>query len=145
MVNALRDAAAVLKPGGVIIDIRPAAAYHPEVFIRRGRRRIEVGPIRRDPDADIAAAYHAVRRASRAGLVQVVARRRHRWRARYAQPRDLAAMIGANANWHLPAATRRRIARAWMPGDVLELSRVVALAILRPFVPAASPRRVPLR
>ena len=40
-------------------------------------------------------------------------------------------MLALNENWGLPAATRRRLARVLTSGDVIELSRVFSLAILR--------------
>lgn len=131
MVDALRSAWAVLRPRGVVVDVRPAVSYRARVAVRHGARRIDVGPARRDPDLDIVAAARAVRRAVRDGWFAVIARERVPWRSRYEDLPTLDRMLALNANWGVPAATRRRLARVLTAGDVIELSRVFSLAILR--------------
>jgi hypothetical protein len=131
MVDALRSAGRVLRPRGRIVDLRPANGYEPTIVIRRGRRRVEVGPIVRDPDPDVAAAARAVRQVVRRGEFAVVHAARPRWRATYAGLREVERTLAESENWHLPAATRRRIVREWRPGDVLEIARMLSLTVLR--------------
>jgi hypothetical protein len=65
MVHALREAHRVVAPGGVVIEMRPAA-IHRRVSVERGKRRSLVGVMRenfkRERQAD-----RAVERAVRAG------------------------------------------------------------------------------
>lgn len=131
MVDALQSAWAVLRPGGVVIDVRPAVSYRARVAVRHGARRLDIGPARREPDPDIMAAQNAVRRVVRAGWFDVIARERVPWRSRYEDLATLDRMLALNENWGVPAATRRRLLRALGAGDVIELSRVLSLAILR--------------
>jgi len=131
MVDALRNAWAVLRPRGVVIDVRPAASYRARVAVRHGARRLDVGPARRDPDPDIVAAGRAMRRTVRDGWFTVIARERVAWRSRYEDLATLDRMLALNENWGVPAATRRRLERALTAGDSIELSRVFSLAILR--------------
>jgi hypothetical protein len=131
MVDALRSAGRVLRPRGRIVDLRPANRYKPTIVIRRGRRRVEVGPIVRDLDPDVAAAARAVRQVVRTGEFAVVHAARPRWRAKYAGLRDVERTLAESEHWHLPAATRRRIVREWRPGDALEIGRMLSLTVLR--------------
>src|SRR6185503_18677545 len=121
MVDALRSAGRVLRSRGRIVDLRPANGYKPEIVIRRGPRRVEVGPIVRDPDPDVAAATRAVRQVVRAGEFAVVHAARPRWRSTYADLRAVENTLAESEHWHLPATTRRRIVREWRPGDALEI------------------------
>jgi hypothetical protein len=145
MVDALRSAWTVLRPRGLVIDVRPAAAYRARVAVRHGARRIDVGPARRDPDPDIVAAQRAVQRTVRQGWFDVIARERVPWRSRYEDLAALDRMLAANENWGLPPATRRRLARVLTTGDVIEVSRVFSLAILRKRSGALSGQPTPIR
>jgi len=40
-------------------------------------------------------------------------------------------MLAANENWHFPAVTRRRLVDHIRPDDLIDVSRVFSLAILR--------------
>ena len=131
MVDALRSAGRVLRPRGRVVDVRPVSAYKPTIFIRRGRQRVVVGPIVRDPDPDVAAAVRAVRSVVRAGNFAVVYSSRATWAASYARLADIEQMVAASEHWRLPAATRRRIEREWREGDVIELTRPFSLTVLR--------------
>lgn len=131
MVDALRSSWTVLRPRGVVIDVRPAAVYRPRLAVQRGPRRLDLGPLQRDPDADVVAAQQATRRTVRDGWFDVVRRTRWQWRARYEDPAALDRMLAENENWHVPAATRRQLANVHTAGDVIEVSRVLSLAILR--------------
>jgi len=121
----------VLRPRGVVVDARPAAFYRARIQVLRGARRLDVGPARRDPDPDIVAADRATRRVVAAGWFDLVHRGRTRWRARYEDLATLDRMLALNANWRVPAATRRRLGKVFSAGDVIEVSRVFSLAILR--------------
>ena len=131
MVDALRSAWTVLRPRGVVIDARPAAFYRARIELIRGERRIDVGPVKRDPDTDIVAAERATRRVISAGWFELVHRGRTRWHARYDDLAGLDRMLAANENWHLPAVTRRRLVDHIRPDDRIDVSRVFSLAILR--------------
>lgn len=54
MVHALKEAHRVLKPGGILIDLRPAAV-HRRVGLGEGRRWQPVGPLHEVLDDDHAA------------------------------------------------------------------------------------------
>jgi hypothetical protein len=130
MVDALRNAGRVLRPRGRIVDLRPANGYKPTIVIRRGPRRVEVGPIVRDHDPDVAAAARAVRQVVRTGEFAVVHAARPRWRATYTGLGDVERSFAESELWHIPAATRARIVREWRPGDVLEIARTLSLTVL---------------
>jgi hypothetical protein len=69
MVHALRQAHRVLKPGGLLIDLRPAPA-HRRVGIFSGGRHRRLGTTRESLDLD-RAGERTVRRACRAGLFRL--------------------------------------------------------------------------
>jgi hypothetical protein len=66
MVHALREAHRVLKPNGILIDLRPALV-HRRVGIERAGRYRHLGTLRESLDDD-RAANRAVRQVLRAGL-----------------------------------------------------------------------------
>lgn len=66
MVHALREAHRVLRPGGILIDLRPAAR-HRRVGLSDGRRWASVGLMHESLDDDHAA-DRAVAEVTRAGL-----------------------------------------------------------------------------
>jgi len=72
MVHALQEAHRVLKPDGVLLDLRPAAA-HRRAGLGTGPRWRLIG-VMREPFADDWAADHAVSQAIRQGLFQREAR-----------------------------------------------------------------------
>lgn len=131
MVDALHDAWRVLRPRGALIDVRPAAVYHPQLALRRGRRHLRIGPLRRDADTDVVAAQRASARVVRERLFTPILRVRRRWTSRYPTIDDLEWMISVSTNWHMPATTRRRLKRSWRPGDELEVTRAFTVAALR--------------
>ena len=69
MVHALREAHRVLGPGGLLIDLRPAA-QHRRVGLGAGRRWKLIGVMREQFDED-RAANRAVARVLREGLFQL--------------------------------------------------------------------------
>lgn len=72
MVHALREAQRVLRPGGIVADLRPAAK-HRRVGLGKGRRWRQVGVMREAFDKD-RAADRAVAVLLRAGLFRRGAR-----------------------------------------------------------------------
>ncbi len=66
MVHALTEAHRVLKPTGILLDLRPAAS-HRRAGLGEGNRWKQVGVMRENFDHDIAA-DNAVRRVIRSGL-----------------------------------------------------------------------------
>jgi SAM-dependent methyltransferase len=72
MVHALREAHRVLRPGGIVVDLRPAAK-HRRVGLGRGRRWRQVGVMRESFDKD-RAADRAATEVVRAGLFRRGAR-----------------------------------------------------------------------
>lgn len=75
MVHALREAHRVLKPAGLLIDLRPSAA-HRQVGILCAGRCQPLGTVHRNID-DVRAANRAVARIVRAGLFKI------EWRVRF--------------------------------------------------------------
>ena len=135
MVDALLSARRVLKPRGLVVDVRPAVAYRPGLaIVRQKQGRLAIGSFRRTPDPDVVAAQRAVRKAVREGWLEVVSRTRGRWRAGYRNLGELRWVLAANQNWDLDPETRHRLSRAWRGHkqmDAIEISRVFSLMVLR--------------
>jgi hypothetical protein len=134
MVDALRSAWRVLRPKGLVVDVRPPVAYRPGLAILRDGDRLAIGTFLRTPDPDVVAAQRAVGEAVREGWFEIVSRTRGRWRAGYGDLAELRDVLAANQNWDLDPDTRRRLARAWRGhgrADAIEVSRVFSLTILR--------------
>src|SRR5215831_14126144 len=72
MVHALREAHRVLRPGGILIDLRPAPV-HRRIGLGEGRAWRLVG-VMREPLEEDRRADHAVEQAVRQGLFRVRAR-----------------------------------------------------------------------
>jgi hypothetical protein len=135
MVDALLSARRVLRPRGLVVDVRPAVAYRPGLaMVRKNGDRLAIGAFRRTPDPDVVAAQRAVRQAIRDGWLEVVSRTRGRWRAGYRDLAELRWVLAANQNWSLDPETRRRLSKAWRghgQADAIEVSRVFSLTVLR--------------
>ncbi len=78
MVHALREAHRVLKPDGILIDLRPGAV-HRRVAIVRGGSDVEIGTMR-EPLDDDRAANQAVAEVLRLGLFHAEGRAQFRCR-----------------------------------------------------------------
>src|SRR5512135_1145004 len=102
MVHALREAYRVLKPDGILIDLRPAAE-HRRLGLGAGRRWRVVGPLHEILDQDHAA-NSAIAQVVREGYFQEEERKQflldrvmdtvaefHDWLADFNQRRDLLA------------------------------------------------------
>lgn len=135
MVDALLSARRVLRPRGLVVDVRPALAYRPGLaIVRQKGDRLAIGSFRRTPDPDVVAAQRAVCEAVREGWLEVVSRTRGRWRAGYRDLAELRWVLAANQNWDLDPETRRRLSKAWRghaQADAIEVSRVFSLTVLR--------------
>jgi hypothetical protein len=131
MVDALRSAGRVLRQRGRIVDLRPVLARRATIAIRRGQRRLAMGAIVRDPDPDVAAAARAVRDVVRAGEFALVHKTGSTWVATHPNLADIERALASTESWRLPAATRRRIVRAWRSGDTIQVTRRFAVVVLR--------------
>ncbi|HKY51591.1 MAG TPA: hypothetical protein VJP45_10075 [Candidatus Limnocylindria bacterium] len=135
MVDALRSAGRVLRPGGVVVDLQPADVYRPRLaIVAPGGTRTPLGAIARDRHPGIAAAHRARRAAVAEGVFDRVVSLHAVHRGRYRGPRDLQSRIAASDNWHLDPAMRRRLAAAWARRPrhaVLELRQPFSLSVLR--------------
>ena len=145
MVDALRDAAAVLRPGGAVVELRPAVSYGPTLWLRRGARRVRVGRMTRRADPDIRSAEEATRTVLRDRSFALVVRMRRTWPSCYPDVAALDRMVKANPGWSFPRALRHRLAALWREGDTLELGRVLSLVILRPRAAGPDGRRTGIR
>jgi len=134
MVDALQSAWRVLRPGGLVVDLQPAADYTPRVAIVSGPRRKELGQITRAPDEGVAAAHRARRRSVAEGAFSFVVSAQGAHRTRYRGLADLRWLIRRNENWRISAPLWRRIAMAWErrpEGAQIEIRRAFSLAVLR--------------
>ena len=124
----------MLRPGGLVVDIQPAAAYEPRLAVAWNGARREIGAFRRTPDADVVAAHRARRDAVAAGWFDVVTQTRRVWRARYRGLAEVRWLLRQNANWTLDESVQRRLSTALRhapAGGWIEVTRVFSLAILR--------------
>ncbi len=139
MVHALQEAHRVLKPGGILIDLRPAAE-HRRLGLGEGRRWQLVGQLHEILDEDYAA-NAAVRRVVREGYFRQEVRRRflldrvmdtmpeiREWLTDFDQRRDLAS--------HAPLLERleRRLAHLGKPAKIAVRGHMT-LGILRKLDP----------
>ena len=122
MVHALREAHRVLRPGGLLIDLRPAAK-HRRVGLGEGRGWRLTGVMRETFDED-RAADGAVARVLRDGLFRLEARAKfpldrvmdrmedfRTWVSEFGQRRALASHEWLVRRLERALATRRRPAR----------------------------------
>ncbi len=116
MVHALREAHRVLEPGGLLIDLRPAAV-HRRIGLGTGRRWRLVGVMRETVEED-RAADRAVARVLREGLF------RSEGRARFELDRVMDGMADFR-EWLIGFRNDRRLleANAWL---VRRLERALA-------------------
>ena len=91
MVHALHEAHRVLKPNGLLVDLRPAVA-HRRVGIERGGRYQQLGAMREKLDDD-RAANHAVAHIVQEGLFKAEWRTQFDCRRVMDTPDDFQAFI----------------------------------------------------
>ena len=145
MVNALRRAAQVLRPGGHLVDIQPADTYLPRLALIAGGRRVVLGEIRRERDPSIHAAHRARRAVVAERLLADVGSTHGRWVSVYRSLGELRFLLRQNTNWRLDGALAHRLTAAWRrrsPGTLIEVRQTYSLAIFRaPASPAQHLRR----
>jgi hypothetical protein len=96
MVDALRSARRVLRKGGSVVDLQPAADYTPRLAITFGRDRTELGDISRTPDEEVVAAHRARRKAIAEGGFSLVVSTHGAHRTRYRRLADLRWLLRQN-------------------------------------------------
>ncbi|HUG04910.1 MAG TPA: hypothetical protein VMQ78_00040 [Candidatus Limnocylindria bacterium] len=134
MVDALRSAWRVLRRGGYVVDMLPAADYAPRLAVASDRRRTELGEISRTPDEGVVAAHRARRWASDEGNFSHVISTHGTHRARYGGLADLRWVLRQNENWRIDPPLRRRLSAVWArrpEGAQIEIRQAFSLAFLR--------------
>jgi hypothetical protein len=134
MVDALRSTWRVLRKGGVVVLMLPAARYAPRLALVRDGGRTELGRVTHTPDPDVIAAHRARRRAVAEGWFSLAASTHGAHGARYPSLADVRWVVRQNTNWHVGAREWRRLAAAWSRrprGAKLEIRRTFAIAFLR--------------
>lgn len=134
MVDALRSAWRVLRKGGRVIDLQPAAEYVPRLAISFGRGRQELGEISRTPSEEVVAAHRARRAVIAEGRFSLLVSTHGTHRARYRELADLRWVLRQNENWRIDPSLGRRLAAAWArrPANAqIEIRQAFSLAVLR--------------
>jgi hypothetical protein len=102
MVHALHEARRVLKPGGLLIDLRPAAVHRRVGLLRAGQFRL-LGAMRERFDDDHAA-NHAVAEVVRDGLFRIERRLRFECHRTLDRVSEFSAWLDEFVNWgNLPS------------------------------------------
>jgi hypothetical protein len=134
MVDALRSAGGVLRRGGSVVDMQPAADYTPRLAIVSGSDRTELGDISRTPDEGVVAAHRARGRAVAEGYLARAVSMHGVHRTRYGRMADLRWVLRQNENWRIKPALGRRLSAAWSrrpEGAQIEMRRAFSVAVLR--------------
>lgn len=134
MVDALRSAWRVLRRGGLVVDLQPAAEYTPRLAIVSDRGRKELGAISRTPEESVVAAHRARRRAVAEGGFSLRVSTHGRHRTRYGGLDDVRWLLRQNENWRIDPPLWRRLRAAWArrpEGAQIEVHRTFSLAVLR--------------
>lgn len=134
MDDALRSARRVLRKGGHVVDLQPAAEYTPRLAIAAGHRRTELGDITRTPDVSVVAAHRARRRAIAEGGFSQVVSAHGVHRTRYDRLADLRWRLRQNDNWRIDPLLQRRLAATWArrsAGAQIEIRAAFSIAVLR--------------
>ena len=115
MVHALMVTRRLLRPHGVLVDLRndrfaSIRARHEQVYCLAGDRRLYAGPLRiKKPLADFRAADRAVREVVRRGLFRLAATEVFEIRSYCKTVSSLDKAAARNAYVTLESATRRRL------------------------------------
>lgn len=134
MVDALRSARRVLRRGGVVVDLQPAADYTPRLAITYVGGRKQLGAITRTPDEDVAAAHRARRIAIAEGGFSLLVSTHGTHRTRYRGLGDLRWLLRQNKNWRIEPPLWRQLVQTWArrpEGAEIEVRRAFSLAVLR--------------
>jgi len=134
MVDALHSAWRVLRRGGLVVDVQPAADYAPRLAVVYGRGRKELGAISRTPDEGVSAAHRARRRAIAEGGFSLLVSTHGTHRTRYQGITDLRWVLRQNENWRIEPPLWRRLVATWArrpEGAQIEVRRSFSLAVPR--------------
>jgi hypothetical protein len=134
MVDALRSARRVLRRGGLVIDLQPAADCTPHLAIVHDRARRELGAISRTPDEGVVAAHRARRIAIAEGGFSLLVSTHGTHRSRYRRLADLRWLLRHNENWRIEPPLWRRLVQTWArrpEGAEIEVRQAFSLAVLR--------------
>ncbi len=143
MVHALKEAHRVLKPNGLLIDLRPAPA-HRRLGLGEGRRWREVGPLHEVLDDDYAA-DESVARMVREGYLRPEKRMRFQLDRVMDTVEDARAFIDdfdqrREIPTHAPLLERaeQERARRGKPPQKITIRGPMKLVVLRKLEPAAT-------
>jgi len=137
MVHALRRAGQRLRPGGILISIRPHRTWRPLVSIVTPSRRVSVARLINSAfDSRLSAAEAALARVVEDGQFTLAGIRNHRYRARLDNPSQVRTYLELinPPRPRFPAGRRAHLFELWGSrprGSHIEIEESIVVTALR--------------